>query len=722
MSEQRPSRQEMIRRRRRTGFVGRRDELEVFRNNFTRNPADEAYQFAFHVHGNAGVGKSSLIRQWEDVARQNSAITAYIDDDVHSPLEAMEAVSAQLGRQGSTLKGFDKALATYRQRRHEAETTPVGQPSADSADVGQEAAASPISMMAAQVGLAGLGLLPGVGAFTGAVNPQQVAQGADRLRMALSARFRNHDDVQLVMSPLQVLTPVFLEDLAEVARRQPWIVLFFDVYERTGPVLDNWLRDILTTDEYGELPVNVQMVLSGQGRLNARCWGDLLDLIVEVPLEVFTEAEARQLLAAKGITDEQVVEVILRLSGRLPVLVDTLAQKRPPRPDTVGDPSGTAVERFLKWESDPHRRAAALACALPLVLDEDIYRAAVPEAAAGEYAWLHALPFVTGQAGRCRYHEVVRASMLRLQRVQSPTQWQAQHTSLADTFQQWRNTLEASLSAEDRWSDTAWREHRLNETYHRLCANPQQALPLALLETVHACDCDAATLRRWTQIIAQAGQDTGSEKLADLGKQLHTAAEEDAGITAALTLALATGQLSTVDQALAYSLRGREHSSTENYAAALNDYATALTLNPCLARAHYGRGNTHLRMDRYDEALSDFTRALELDPSNSESATARGHIYWLTEQYEEALTDHTLAIELAPSSSWAIANRGQTYHAMERYDEALADFNRAIELDPTSAWAIGNRGETYRDMERYDEALADFNRAIEIRPTNTWPI
>ncbi|WP_075738247.1 hypothetical protein [Streptomyces acidiscabies] len=57
---------------------------------------------------------------------------------------------------------------------------------------------------------------------------------------------RSHTDIQLVMSPVRVLTPVFLEDLAEVAERRPWVVLFFDVYERAAPVLDAWLRDRTT--------------------------------------------------------------------------------------------------------------------------------------------------------------------------------------------------------------------------------------------------------------------------------------------------------------------------------------------------------------------------------------------------------------------------------------------------------------------------------------------
>lgn len=116
---------------------------------------------------------------------------------------------------------------------------------------------------------------------------------------------------------------------------------------------------------YGDVPANVLVVLAGQPRLDVRVWADWLDLVVDLPLEVFTDAEARRYLAARHISDEQVVEVILRLSGRLPVLLSLLAEARPDTAGEVGDPTGTAVERFLKWETDPARRATALACALP---------------------------------------------------------------------------------------------------------------------------------------------------------------------------------------------------------------------------------------------------------------------------------------------------------------------------------------------------------------------
>jgi tetratricopeptide (TPR) repeat protein len=635
----------------------------------------------------------------------------------------MEAISTQFRRQGAALRSFEKQLTAYRQRRHEAET-PMATTLPGSAEVaGSEPtrAASLSSTMVAQAGLVGLGMVPGMGAIAGAMDPQQVAQSADRVRAALSARLRSHADVELVMSPVQVLTPVFLEDLAQIAERRPSIVLFFDVFEQTGPVLNEWLRDILVGEEYPGLPVNVLAVLSGQGRLDARCWGDHLDLVTEVPLAVFTEEEARKLLASRGVTSEDVIQVILNLTGRLPVLVDTLALNRPQEPGAVTDPSETAVERFLKWINDPHQQDAARACAFPLQLDEDIYRATVPEATADHYSWLRSLPFVSDQAGRCRYHDVVRTPMIRLQRTQSPARWQQQHTRLADLYQQRRLALEDVLSPSEHWDNDTWRDHRLNETYHRLCANPKRALSGALHDIVQACDNGTASLRRLAQLLSQAGHDSADANLTLWGDRLTTVSRDEAtGLIAALTQTLAASELEVVDRTLAYTLRGREHRHAKKYGEALNDYSSALALDPQFARALYGQGETWRLMGHYERALPSLNRAIELEADDAWNFDSRALVYRAIGRYEEALNDHNRAIEFDPNNAWVITSRGDTHREMGRYDDALTDHNRAIELDPEDPWNRVKRGLTYEAMGRHDDALKDYDRAVERAATRAW--
>ncbi|WP_245692060.1 ATP-binding protein [Streptomyces katrae] len=706
-----PSRQELIRRQRSSGFIGRQGEVAAFRDAMRQSP-DEAAQFLFHVRGPAGVGKSTLVRQLETIAREGRAVTAYVDESVADAIETMEVISSQFAQQGTQLKAFDRLLATYRQRRHEAD--------AAAADPAAAPAPSPSSVVASQLGLVGLGMIPGVGAFTGAVDPNQVAAGADRVRALLSTRLRNHGDVELILYPLDVLTPVFLEELSEAARRHPWIVLFFDTYERTGPMLDTWLRDIMVTDRHGELPANVLVVLAGQSRLAAHCWEDWRDLVTDWPLEVFTDTEARALLTGKGVTDERVVEVILRLSERLPVLVSTLAETQPGSVEEIGDPSGTAVERFLKWETDPARRAAALACAFPQQLDEDVYRAAVEEEAAELFGWLRSLPFVTDRSGHCRYHDVVRGAMLRLQRRQSPARWEQLHVRLADAFRQRRDRLEQATAPPDGWWwDETWRGHRLQETYHRLCADPRGALPAALGELLDAYDHGIATLRRWAGTLDQAARDTESAELAVWSARLHTALDQPEPGLALLTLLLNDSRLDTAGRCLAFTLRGRDHRNAERYPEALADYARALALDPDTERAHYGRGRTHELMERFEEAVEDYTRAIELDP-DAQSLSDRGACHFNLGRIEEAMADLDRAIALAPDSFEAYVYRGALHRDTGRFDEALADSARALALEPDSAWALVIRASFLISAKRYEEALADLDRAVELSPEYVW--
>lgn len=713
MVRARPSMQELIGRRKRAGFVGRRGELDLFRGNFDTSPEDERHSFVFHVHGTAGVGKSSLVRELEAVAAQRKALTACTDESVNSVPEAMAAISTQFARQGVELKALDRLLATYRQRRHEAETASVALETADT-DPGLPAPPSPGSMAASQAGLIGLGMVPVVGAFAGAIDPAQVAHSTDRLRAALSARFRNHDDVRLVLEPLKVLTPVFVEELARVAADAPWLALFFDTYERTSPFLDPWLLDLITTDRYGALPANVVITLAGQHGPDPTRWADYAAFVAEFALEPFTDSEARQLLAAKGLVDETVVREVLRLSGGLPVLVSTLAEN----PGTVDDPTATAVERFLKWERDPARRDVALRCALPRTLDEDVFRAAVADGETeGLYEWLRGLPFVSERAGRVHFHDVVRTAMLRLQRTRSPRQWVERQVRLAETFRGWRVEAEEGLEPDELWSDEAWRELRLEELYHLLCARPQSVIGEVLRGVVASCRAGEAAIRGCVQVVVDVGEQTDTGVVRQWGRDLLEAlSDETEGL---LGLLLDRAGLDRFGCAEAYCLWGQGLRRKREYERALAAYDKAVEL-AASAEAYYGRAFTRARVGDYEAALIDFERAAELRPDSAEILFEWGESLRVTGRQAEAAEtfDRVLALDPAYAKAWA--SRASGKHARGDTEGALADFGRALEIDERYLWALIHRAEVYRDLDRLDESFADLDRAVEIAPDSAW--
>lgn len=696
---QRPTIRELIRQRRR--FVGRRQEMAAFRENFTVPPEDAAHHFLFHVRGDAGVGKTTLLRQLENTAREHRALTASVDESVHSVPEVMAAISAQFAQAGHPLKSFDKLLATYRQRRHEADAAGGPQPSASSA-------------FAVRAGLAGLGMVPGVGAFAGVAEPDRIAQAADRARAKLSARLRSHDDVDLVISPLDALTPAFLKDVGEVAASVPWMVWFFDTYERTGPLLDLWLRDVMFEGRYGSLPANAVVTLAGQGMLAPRCWADYADLVVDLPLVPFTEAEARQLLTAKGVDDEQVIEVVLRLTGGLPVLVSMLAEARPTTPEAVGDPSGTAVERFLKWVSDETHRSVALAAALPRRLDEDVFAAAVGDERAELYGWLRSLPFVGDGSGRCRYHQVVRTAMLRLQRKQSPQAWRARHLRLADAFARWQRQIEETLEGDEKWEHERWLDYRLEEAYHRLCATPEETLREELRAYVCAYidHASASWEHRWRQMLVEAGRDSGSGSVAAWGDRLLAESTRSDLVDNATRLLDEVGSDERA-VAMALGLRGMVRADMNELEGALADAERALELDADCVRALAARGSVHLDRELYEQALESFDRAVALDPDFPWPLARRGETYRLLGRYEESLTDLNRSFDLH-ESAWTVGTRAQVHHAMEDYEKALADFGRAVEITPEWSWIYAERARTYRFLGRDEEALADCERALEL--------
>jgi len=718
MRATRPSMQELIGRRRRAGFVGRSAERAAFRANFDHSPEDERHRFLFHVHGNAGVGKTFLVREWEHMARECGALTAYVDESAGSIPEAMAAMSRQFASQGHRFRELERLLATHRERRHEAEANalaalePQPQPQQPSAG----------SMAVARAGLVGLGMVPGVGAFAGALDAAQLAQSAERLRAGLSARFRDQEDVELVLSPERRLTPVLLGELSDAASSVPWIVLFFDTYERTGPLLDGWLHELMTTDRHGALPATVVVVTAGQHLFDTARWGTFADFMSDVPLGPFTEAEARGLLAGRGVVAEPVVAEVLRLTGGLPVLVSTLAEQRPADLDDMGDPSATAVERFLKWEQDPVRRSAALACALPRRLDADVFRAVVdrPDDELGFlYDWLRGLPFVGERGDRLQYHDVVRAPMLRMQRLRSPRDWTERHTRLAETFGQWRAETEADLPADGRWEDEGWRRSRLAETYHSLCARPGGLLPETSRDLVSACGEGDVVARRWAQTLVQAGEDADAGRARAWGSEI-LAALDRGGVLEALGILLAKGRLDARGRAEAHRLRGIEYGNAGDDATAMAQFDRAVVLDPESGPAYQSRAIARAHQRDYAGAVTDLDRADELAPDTAGTLARRGDYQRLTGDYEAAVRDLGRAVELDPARKTAWASRGAVRLMLQDLDGAISDLDHALELDPDYVWALVRRARVWRWHGDQERCLADLDRAVALQPDQAW--
>ncbi|MEY9913453.1 tetratricopeptide (TPR) repeat protein [Catenulispora sp. MAP12-49] len=714
MPEGERSFQEMLRRRRRAGFIARDAELSQFRINLTLPVDSPDRSFVVSVHGDGGVGKSSLLGQLRRIAMENGAAVATVEDPIFEVPDAMRAIAVDLAGSSPTMGEFLRLYDTYRRRRLEAESDPQA----------PSGLASFMTRTAVRAGLHAAHAVPGVGGLIQEVDSVTLADQADRLRAFLGTKFRHHDDVQMLMSPLEVLTPPFLAGLTRVGRSR-LLALFVDTYEQTGQVLDTWIRAMLE-GTYGALPEDLVLTIAGRSPLDYDVWAPYQDVRLDMPLAPFTEAEARHMLASKGIMDERVVEVILAVSGRLPLWLATLADHQPEDPEQVGDSSGKAVERFLKWESDPVRRDMAVAAAFPRTVNEDVIDVLAEEGATSAaerreiYTWLRHQHFVNDTAAGCRYHDVVRAAMLRVERGHSPTRWRRRHEQLAEAHEAW-----CRRAGVDRaWDDIEWQNHKLEAAYHRLCADPGAALSHALADAVYALIDGPATMSRWVRMLVQAGYDTDSAILSDWGGRLKTTLRGSANqaLADAMTLLIGEADLPRAVASCALQTRGRALYLLGDDQGALADFDRALTLDTQDRQAWAYRGDAYRWLRRFDEALADFDKAIELDPDYGWAYASRGETLRRMGRYERALEDFDKALSINPHDSYALASRGETHRRTGRFEQAIADFDQAIAENPVYAWAFGNRAETFIQMGRPEQAVADFDRATTLDPEYAWAI
>lgn len=701
MAERKPSLQNRIRARQEGTFVGRAEPLAQFEHNLALPVDDVRRRFVFSVHGAAGIGKTSLIGQWRQLAESRGCATGYVGtaDDVLSALGLLATTLAESGAECTTLS---RKLAQYRKDLRTVDSdpnTPAG-------------ISSLLTRSTARIVLRATSDIPLIGAITDEIDKDEAALQADQLRAFLARRFGRRHDLDLLLSPVEVLSQALATDLRQVGRRRP-LVLFFDAFEATGAFLNSWILHLLD-GRYGDLPEDIVLVLSGQEPLAPNLWAGYLGIRADVELQVFTPAEARELLAAEGIVDPSTVARLLELSGRLPVLVAMLAASAQDGTAGSSDATGTAIDRFLASVHDPARELAAQAASLCRRLDRET--AAIASGATADFDWLRRLPFVVAQQDGYYYHPVVRTMMIRSFRRTDPDKWPDRHRALADHYRRRHEDLE--LPAREQWTDERWRDLKLEETYHDLCAAGTPVLRDAVHGLIDVYHLTGNSAVRWARTIAQAGDDSGIEELRVRGEELVRRLTGEPGDVVTLLGRLAGDRsLDELHRGNAWFQRSQLQTRLGDHTAALRDLDQA-DLFGVIAASKELRGQIHADLGEYDQALLHLDEAARLAPQYVLVFITRSEVHQSLKHYDAALADINHALELRPADSALLASRGLLYLDLDRTSEAKADLDQAVAQAPTEpTWLLWRSMLFLKDM-RIIEALADLDRAVELDPSS----
>jgi tetratricopeptide (TPR) repeat protein len=768
MAKRRVSLQDIIKKRQQQVFVGRGEQTELFRRNLMLPWEDDERHFIFNIYGQGGVGKSTLLRQFQQIAREVGASTAITDETEQDIVAVLARFAKQFEQQGQTLHRFADKYRQYYQQNQQLESEYKARLGGNLASRSRKTLHAVIAERFNQEELHTLchelGIdyenLPGetkvakaremVGYSERYGRMPELLEACQKARPGfdwnydpdmdtfagpspeekweafVASRLNDVEAAQLTLQSVSLLTPLFVQDLADAALNRD-IVLFCDTYERTAVFLDKWWRDVIAGEQYGDMPGNIALVFAGRYPLDADSWSWYAPLIAHLPLEPFTEAEARQYLAEKQITDEKVVEVILRISGRLPLLVATLAAGRPQDAVMLEEPSDLAVARFLRWIEDPQQRQLAREAALPRRLNGEIL-SIIAENGSAHYPWLTSLPFVQERIdGWAYYHEVVRSQMLRQNQRESLSRWREVHQLLASFYEERAAThLQADIPEWAQWLDAEWQMEILEHLYHRLAAAPRVGESWILQGFLKALQADSAFARRWARTVQQAQADSEIHITGDaLGDRLVSTirAFDESRYEDVLPMfqeLLGRSDLDATDHVIALTWIGRTCRRLERFEDSLTALDKAIALAPDNFWAHHHRGWTYLRMGSYDQALACFDHVLQLVPHHQSALNIRG---WLKQEMGDldgALDDLNRVLAKDPEKASAYYHRGTTFLKLGQYKNALEDLNQAIRFKRKYWEAFVIRGDVFLLMKQFNEALGDFNRAIELKKDWAW--
>ncbi len=148
------------------------------------------------------------------------------------------------------------------------------------------------------------------------------------------------------------------------------------------------------------------------------------------------------------------------------------------------------------------------------------------------------------------------------------------------------------------------------------------------------------------------------------------------------------GDLGRENRATAYNNRGLAYDDKGQYDRAIQDYDTAIRLDPNGPTAYNNRGVAYDGKGQYDRAIHDYDAAIRLDPSDPTAYNNRGGAHAETGSIDRAIQDYDQAIRFDPGYALAYTNRGRAYFYQARFPEAVPDLDRSVATDPDDRYAV----------------------------------
>ena len=616
-------------------FIGRDSELTFFRQKILLSGTPS--HNIISIYGGGGIGKSSLMGRFIEIARTNQCLAVRTGNLQTTPVVIMEEFAGQLGFSNKGLHDFSQAITSYKelferlQNERELGSNLLARKSLDGEGTGENVAITAELM-------------------TDKYHSSQHLKGIDELSN---------------------LTKVFVQSLNQLAAQYSRIILCFDSFDGLAAEIIPWLQD-----HFLHMDINDNVVLIIAGRrslynttpnLDLQQWP--LDSIHSMPLNNFTEKETHSYLEAYGITDESRIKNIWRINRRPATLLKPAGYKYTAEFCChVANPEDAVVENFLHQipKREKVKRQLALHGALlskPFNLDDLRAFSYINEKnIAPLYDWLIGQPFVLIQNTQYCYHEQAQSLFSFFIYRRSRTDYFDIHRQIVKCYKQQLERIE-EREGENRYHSFDWLELNL--------ALISQLFLLSSREATQEATERVLTLYEFTAQVQKVVRVL--EKLLQEG-ELH---DEMPGYTSR----------QIIEQLLLYT-NADQKKQAQKWLEIAGELVAILNTPALQARIDVKRGFYHASLGSYDLALRDLDRAIALDTSYAEAYVHRGLTFHMQDKHSLAIKDYEQAIALNPNNAHVYVLLGNAYAALQEYKHALTALEQGLTLNPDDARGI----------------------------------
>jgi len=151
-------------------------------------------------------------------------------------------------------------------------------------------------------------------------------------------------------------------------------------------------------------------------------------------------------------------------------------------------------------------------------------------------------------------------------------------------------------------------------------------------------------------------------------------------------------------------------------AEALAQYQTALRLKPGYAEVHYNLANLLARSGKADDAITEFQAAVRLQPDHVTAHNNLGVLLSNQGRVGDAIAEFAIALRLDPNDADAHYNLGNAYLKQGQSLPAITEFQAALQGQPDYAPAHYNLGIALSQQGQTDAAISEFQAALRLKP------